>query len=63
MIVIRNVGKTFQVKDGDPVVALQDIDLDVGDKEFVTIVGPSGCGKSTLLKLVVGLLSLTSGEI
>ncbi|MFQ5914711.1 MAG: ABC transporter ATP-binding protein [Nitrospinota bacterium] len=63
MIVIRNVGKTFQVKDGDPVVALQDIDLDVGDKEFVTIVGPSGCGKSTLLKLVVGLLPLTAGEI
>ena len=63
MISIRNVSKIFQVKDGEPVTALQDIDLEIGEKEFITIVGPSGCGKSTLLKLVVGLLPLTEGEI
>ena len=63
MIRIRNVTKIFQIKDGEPVTALQDIDLEVGEKEFITIVGPSGCGKSTLLKLVVGLLPLNQGEI
>lgn len=63
MISIRNVSKIFQVKDGEPVTALQDIGLEIGEKEFITIVGPSGCGKSTLLKLVVGLLPLTEGEI
>jgi NitT/TauT family transport system ATP-binding protein len=63
VIRIQNVSKTFQVKDSEPVTALQDISLEVGEKEFITIVGPSGCGKSTLLKLLVGLLPLTSGEI
>ena len=63
MIRIHNVTKIFQIKDGEPVTALQDIDLEVGEKEFITIVGPSGCGKSTLLKLVVGLLPLNQGEI
>ncbi len=63
MIRIQRVSKTFQIKDGDPVTAIQDITLEIGEKEFITIVGPSGCGKSTLLKLLVGLLPLTSGEI
>ena len=44
-------------------VALQDIDLDVGDNEFVTLVGASGCGKSTLLRIIGGLEYHTSGEI
>src|SRR5262245_63506254 len=41
----------------------EDITLEVGENEFVTLVGPSGCGKSTLLKLVYGLVLLTSGQI
>ena len=44
-------------------VALQDIDLDVGDNEFVTLVGASGCGKSTLLRIIGGLEYHTSGEV
>ena len=43
--------------------ALQDVNLDVRDKEFVSIVGPSGCGKTTLLRLVAGLLSPDAGQI
>ena len=43
--------------------ALDDITLEVGENEFVTLVGPSGCGKSTLLKLVAGLVPLTRGRI
>ena len=44
-------------------VALQDVDLDVGEHEFVTLVGASGCGKSTLLRIVAGLEYHTSGEV
>jgi NitT/TauT family transport system ATP-binding protein len=44
-------------------MALQDIDLDVEQGEFVSIVGPSGCGKSTLLYLLGGLLRPDSGDI
>ena len=42
---------------------LHDIDLDIGDGEFVVFVGPSGCGKSTLLRQIAGLDRPTSGEI
>ena len=40
---------------------IQDVDLTIGDGEFVVFVGPSGCGKSTLLRLIAGLESITSG--
>ena len=42
---------------------LHDIDISVGEGEFLVLVGPSGCGKSTLLNMVAGLESITSGEI
>jgi NitT/TauT family transport system ATP-binding protein len=44
-------------------VAIDNIDLDVKDGEFVSLLGPSGCGKSTFLKIVNGLLKATAGEI
>jgi NitT/TauT family transport system ATP-binding protein len=44
-------------------VAIESMDLDVGDGEFVSLLGPSGCGKSTFLKIVNGLLKATDGEI
>ncbi|WP_217184017.1 ABC transporter ATP-binding protein [Streptomyces sp. AC495_CC817] len=40
---------------GELLVALQDIDLEIGDNEFVCVLGPSGCGKSTLLRIAAGL--------
>jgi len=40
----------------EPIVALKDVDFDIGRGEFVTVVGPSGCGKSTLLKIMAGIL-------
>ena len=62
-IEIESLNKTFVGQDGEPVVALEGLDLNVKRGEFVTIVGPSGCGKSTLLSLVAGLLEATGGEI
>jgi NitT/TauT family transport system ATP-binding protein len=45
------------------VLALDDIDFEVGEGEFVSIVGPSGCGKSTLLKIMTGLIGCSSGQV
>ena len=53
-IVLDQVGMTFG--GGNPVVALEDIDLVIASGEFLAVVGPSGCGKSTLLRLVSVLL-------
>ncbi|HEX5945057.1 MAG TPA: sn-glycerol-3-phosphate ABC transporter ATP-binding protein UgpC [Acidimicrobiales bacterium] len=43
--------------------AVDDVDLDIEDGEFVILVGPSGCGKSTILRMIAGLEDVTSGEI
>ncbi|MGE8943423.1 ABC transporter ATP-binding protein [Leptospira interrogans] len=43
--------------------ALDEVDLSVGDGEFLAVVGPSGCGKSTLMRLVAGLIPATTGSI
>lgn len=48
---------------GNPVLAVNDLSLEVEDREFVVLVGPSGCGKSTTLKMVAGLESVTDGDI
>lgn len=47
----------------DALLAIENVDLDVADGEFVSLLGPSGCGKSTFLKIVNGLLKATAGEI
>ncbi len=60
---IENVALRFVPKTGTPVVALENISLDVGDNEFSVIVGPSGCGKTSLLRLVAGLIEPTEGSI
>jgi multiple sugar transport system ATP-binding protein len=55
---LRQIGKAFGA---NPV--LQDVDLDVQDGEFLTVVGPSGCGKSTLIRIIAGLESQDSGSV
>ncbi len=55
---LRDVAKRF----GD-VTVIEQLDLDVQDREFMVLVGPSGCGKSTLLRMVAGLEEVTSGTI
>ena len=58
----RGLGLTFATDDGD-VVALSDVDLDIGAGEFVSFIGPSGCGKTTLLRVIADLERPTSGTI
>ena len=45
------------------VVAVQDFNLEIADKEFIVLVGPSGCGKSTTLRMIAGLEEITEGEL
>lgn len=61
-IAIRGVKRVYEGRRG-PVVALDGIDLDVREGEFLVIVGPSGCGKTTLLRILAGLDEPTGGEV
>jgi len=61
-LTIDRITQVFE-KNGEPLVALQNVSLKVRKGEFLTLVGPSGCGKSTLLKIIAGLLSPTSGSV
>jgi NitT/TauT family transport system ATP-binding protein len=63
VIELAAVSKTYRSRHGEVVRAVEDVTLDVKEKEFVSLVGPSGCGKSTLLKLVSGLTPVTRGAI
>ena len=62
LVAIRGVSQHFGV-DGASVPALEGIDLEVPDGQFVSVVGPSGCGKSTLLSLVAGLRLPSRGAV
>ena len=53
----------FRTRRGADVIAVDDLSLDVADREFISIVGPSGCGKSSLLRVVAGLIEPTSGAV
>ena len=55
--------RTYHLKVTDEgVVAVDDFNLEVADKEFIVLVGPSGCGKSTTLRMIAGLEDITRGE-
>jgi len=62
VISLNRVTRVFNSRDGDQVTALQDVSLEIGRNEFITLVGPSGCGKSTLLRIVAGLILPTAGR-
>jgi multiple sugar transport system ATP-binding protein len=57
-VVLKNITKKF-----DKITAVNNVNLEVKDKEFCVLVGPSGCGKSTTLRMIAGLEEITKGEI
>jgi len=57
-VLLKNLTKNF-----DEVVAVNTVDLEIADREFVVLVGPSGCGKTTTLRMVAGLEEITEGDI
>jgi NitT/TauT family transport system ATP-binding protein len=63
LIKIENVEKSFASHSGETVIALEKVNLDIMENEFVSVVGPSGCGKTTLLRILAGLTSVTSGAV
>ena len=63
VVSIRGVNKIFETGGSESVVAVRDINLEIGANEFVSLIGPSGCGKSTLLRLIADLLTPTSGQL
>ena len=61
-IEIQNVTKSYEGRDGR-FLALDTVDLQVQQNEFICVVGPSGCGKTTLMNIVAGLLTPTTGSV
>lgn len=62
LISVRDVSKVYKSRSG-PVHAVDSVDLDVRDREFMSVLGPSGCGKSTLMMMIAGLYPVSQGEI
>ena len=58
-VILENVSKVY---DGN-VKAVDKVNIEIADQEFVVLVGPSGCGKSTTLRMVAGLEDITDGEL
>jgi NitT/TauT family transport system ATP-binding protein len=65
MIQIRGLSKEFIGRDGADtgVLAIDSLDFEVRDNEFLTVIGPSGCGKTTLLRIIAGLIPFDQGEV
>ncbi|MBP5178781.1 MAG: ABC transporter ATP-binding protein [Lachnospiraceae bacterium] len=59
----KNVRKVFTDSNGEEVIALEKVDVDIKPGEFICLIGPSGCGKSTFLRLVAGLIRPTEGHL
>ena len=58
-VILKNVRKTYD----NSKTVINNVNLEIKDKEFVVLVGSSGCGKSTLLRMIAGLEDITDGEI
>ncbi len=62
-VLLEKIYKTYKGDKGREVIAVEDVNLAIEDKEFLVLVGPSGCGKSTTLRMLAGLEEITRGNI
>src|SRR5215211_1410965 len=62
-VTVKNVYKIYPGEKGGDVTAVDDVSLEIQDREFVVLVGPSGCGKSTTLRMIAGLEEISRGDI
>ncbi|NJO40091.1 MAG: ATP-binding cassette domain-containing protein [Cyanobacteria bacterium CRU_2_1] len=62
-LIIEDLTKTYRSADGNKSVVLDNINLKIGEDEYISVIGHSGCGKSTLLKIVSGLEKASSGSV
>ena len=60
---IEKIVKSYKTADGSQFTVLNDVNLTIGEDEFISVIGHSGCGKSTLLKMVAGLEKPTAGMV
>lgn len=63
IIELRGVSKNFTLESGTELKVLEDVNVSIGDDEFVALLGPSGSGKSTCLRIMSGLLPPSSGQV
>ncbi|WP_099203555.1 ABC transporter ATP-binding protein [Miniphocaeibacter massiliensis] len=60
---LENIKKVFSNNSKDDFIALNDVNLEIKESEFICLLGPSGCGKSTILRMIAGLETPSSGSI
>src|SRR5437899_10637556 len=62
-VTVNHVYKIYPGEKGSNVTAVEDVNLEIANREFVVLVGPSGCGKSTTLRMIAGLEEVSRGDI
>src|SRR5437763_12142816 len=62
-VTVHHVYKIYPGEKGSRVTAVEDVNLEIADREFVVLVGPSGCGKSTILRMIAGLEEISRGDM
>src|SRR5438552_7188559 len=62
-VTLSHVYKNYPSEKGRDIPAVEDVSLEVADREFLVLVGPSGCGKSTTLRMIAGLEEISRGDI
>src|SRR6267143_6108038 len=62
-VTLSHVYKNYRSEKDKDIPAVEDVSLEVADREFVVLVGPSGCGKSTTLRMIAGLEEISRGDI
>lgn len=60
---VINLRKSYRKQDNNEFVVLDNVNLTIGENEYISVIGHSGCGKSTLLKIVAGLEKATTGRV